>query len=327
MANFWSELKRPILALAPMEGVTDSPFRQLAKQGGVDVVYTEFVSSDAIGRGSRSALTKLAFDPSEQPVVAQIFGRDPGMFAAAARTIEARGFAGLDLNFGCPARKVVSSGMGVALLRDPAYARRLIEAALREIRIPLSIKVRASIRRERQEVQPGAERVTALDLVEAIRDLPVAAIMVHGRSYEGGFSGEVDVELIRAIKERFSGIVLANGGIQTPEDAIRLLRETGADGVGIARGALGQPWIFEQTRALLSGTEPATPGWSERSSAMLQQARLALAARGEHGMLELRKHLAWYTKGLPNAAALRRQLVRVSSLSELEAVLAAVPQP
>lgn len=321
MASFWHSLPRPILALAPMEGITDSPARLISREHGADVVYTEFISSDAIGRNAQRALEKMRFDPREQPVICQIFGRDPDYFAQSAKEIERRGFAGIDLNFGCPARAVVGSGMGVALLRDPAYARRLIESVLDSISIPLSIKVRASIRKERKEIQPGADRNTALDLIEAIHDLPVAAIMVHGRSFEGGFTETVDTKMIAAVKERFAGIVLANGGIRTAEDAERLLQQTGTDGIGVARGAQGNPWIFRQIRQRLNGRPETMPDWREIQTVMREHADRMLQLKGPHGLLELRKHLAWYVRGLPGAAELRRQLVRVSTRGELDHVL------
>jgi tRNA-dihydrouridine synthase B len=320
--NFWADLKRPILALAPMEGVTDSAFRQLCREAGADVVYTEFISSDAIAHDAKSAFAKMAYDPAEQPVVCQIFGHDVEAFAKAAAEVERRGFSGLDINFGCPAKKVVRHGSGVALLRDPQYAHRLIEAALERISIPLSLKVRTSIRKERREVQPGCpDRYTALDLLEAVQDLPLAAIMVHGRSYEGGFSGEVDTEMIRAMKARFKGFVLANGGIVTPERVKTILEETGADGVGIARGSEGQPWIFTQARSLLTDGSYKPIDWAGVRTTALRHAELAEASKGQHGLIELRKHLAWYVRGFPGAAELRKKLVQFKDRQELENLL------
>lgn len=309
-----------------MEGYTDSAWRQLARQNGADVVYTEFISSDAIGRNARTAVRKMAFDPSEQPVICQIFGRDPEYLAAAAKEIERRGFAGVDLNFGCPARKVVSGGMGVALLRDPRYARELIERVLAAVTIPVSVKLRASIRKERPEVTPGAERVTAVELVEAIADLPVAAIMVHGRSFEQGFTGSVDYDIIRGVKERFRGLVLANGGIQTTADAIRLLEKTGVDGVGVARGAVGRPWFFRDLRAALAGHEPEPHPWAEVERTILTHATLVVQSEGERGLLELRKHLSHYIRGVPGGGEIRARLVRASTVADIRSALAEVNQ-
>ena len=326
MSNFWNSLPRPIVALAPMEGVSDSAFRQLCRRFGADVVYTEFISSDAIDHRAPSALRKMNFDLSEQPVICQIFGRNPNAFRRAAEEVQARGFAGIDINLGCPARKVMSHGSGVSLMRDPAYVRTLIESVLSAVTIPVSIKVRASIRKEAKEVDPTcSERVTAVDLVEAIRDLPIAAIMVHGRSYEQGFSGSPDTTMIREVKARFSGIVLANGGIQTADDAHTLLTASGADGVGIARGSIGQPWIFQETLKRL-GRQPATHTAIDIPKTIRDHAQLVLSTKGERGLVEIRKHLSSYVTGLPNATAFRRRLSDVSTMTDIEAFVTDLPR-
>ncbi len=305
-----------------MEGVTDTAFRQLCKEQGADIVYTEFVAADAIAHNARKMMERLRFDPAEQPVIAQIFGKNPESFAAAAKTIEKLGFAGLDINFGCPARKVVAHGSGVALFRDPKFARELIQRALDRVTIPVSIKIRTSIRKERQEVDPdGAERITALDFLEAIHDLPIEAVMIHGRSFEQGHQGEVDAAMIRRVKQRFKGVVLANGGIFTPERVVTMLEETGAGGVGIARGAWGQPWIFRQTRQLLNGQRIAPVSREELMSAVLRHARLLFENKGPHGLLEFRKHFACYIAGFPGAAKWRRQAVTVTTLGEVQALV------
>ncbi|USN53826.1 MAG: tRNA-dihydrouridine synthase [Candidatus Nomurabacteria bacterium] len=320
--NFWTQLKQPIIALAPMEGVTDSAFRQLCREQGAAVAYTEFISSDAIAHRGRTALAKMDFDPAEQPVVCQIFGHDIEAFAKAAKEVEARGFSGIDINFGCPARKVVGHGSGAALLRKPAYCRALIESVLGSVSIPLSIKVRSSIRKRSKEEDPGCqERYTALDLVEAIEDLPVSTIMIHGRSYEMGHSGEVDTEMIQAVKQRFKGLVLANGGIKTPEDTKRMLEQTGADGVGIARGSQGQAWIFRQTRQYLESGSYDPISWPEIRALMLRHAELLYERKGRRGMFEIRKHLTWYIRGIEGASALRQKLVQVESVEQIEKIL------
>ncbi|MBI4426703.1 MAG: tRNA-dihydrouridine synthase family protein [Candidatus Kerfeldbacteria bacterium] len=314
-----------MMALAPMEGVTDAPFRAVAKRFGADVVYTEFISAEAIVRGSQTARRKMAFQPIEQPIVCQIFGRDAEVFRRAAHIVQAHGFAGLDINFGCPAHKVVGHGAGVALLRDPAYARKLIEAVLGELSIPLSIKVRTSIHRERREIKPADNDChTAVDLVKAIKDLPVAAIMIHGRSFEHGFDGTVDTAMIKAVAEQFPGIVLANGGIRTPDDAARMLGETGADGLGIARGALGRPWIFQQVKDYLQHKQvQSLPGEAVFAVAAAHAAQVA--AGGQRALIEFRKHLGWYLSGRPGAARARRQLATVNALDDVHTLLAQLP--
>lgn len=319
MKNFWTTLPRPIVALAPMEGVTDSAFRQLCRHFGADVVYTEFISSDAIDHRAPSALRKMDFHSSEQPVVCQIFGRNPDAFRRAAQEVERRGFAGIDLNFGCPARKVMSHGSGVSLMRDPQYARQLIESVMEAVSIPVSIKVRASIRREAKEVDPTCtDRVTAADLVAAIKDLPVAAIMVHGRSYEQGFTGSPDTAMIARVKQAFDGIVLANGGIHSADDGERILQASGADGVGVARGSVGRPTIFTDLRDRLRPDEGPTTT-TETAEIIIRHADLILATKGERGLVEIRKHLSAYVTGLPNATAFRRRLSAVSTQADIAA--------
>ena len=323
--NFWLQLKKPILALAPMEGVTDVAFRTLCREQGADVVYTEFLAAEAIVHGGPTVLKKMAYREDERPVVCQIFGKTPAAFATAAQKVQAMGFDGLDLNFGCPARKVVRHGSGVALLRQPQYARRLIEAALEKITIPLSIKVRSSIRKESKDIAPGStERSTALDLVEAIRDLPVTAIMVHGRGFEQGHSGKIDTDMIRRVKEDFPGLVLANGGITTPARVKTMLEETGADGVGIARGSWGQPWIFSQARQYLSTGSYQPVEWQVVASVIRRHAELLMEYKDAHGLLEFRKHLGRYISGFPGAAQWRAKAVRVETLADVEAVIKAV---
>lgn len=320
--NFWTTLRRPILALAPMEGVTNSVFRTMARSYGADVVYTEFVSADAIHHRAASVLRKLSFDPTERPVVCQIFGTNTETFVDAGREIEARGFSSIDINCGCPSRKVVHSGAGASLMRDPGHARRLVEALCSAVSIPVSIKVRSSAHRfvhQGNSAETGI--VTALDFIRALEGLPVAAVMVHGRSLERGFSGDIDFAMIRSVKEEFSGIVIGNGGVFLPEDAGRLLSETGADGVGIARGSLGSPWIFSQIRDFLSsGTFRAVP-LSERLIVMQEHARRYQEAYGTRAMVEFRKHLGWYCRGFDNAASVRRELFQTSTVSDITSVL------
>lgn len=322
MKNFWLSLPKPILALAPMEGVTDKAYRQLCKENGADVVYTEFMPADGIFHRARKVLEKMERGDDERPVICQIFGRDPVKFANAAQYIEQAGFDGVDINFGCPARKVVGSGGGVALLRNPDHARHLIEAAMEKISIPLSIKVRASIRKERKEIAPGEpERYTALDLVRAIKGLPVAAVMVHGRSFEQGHSGEIDTEMIRQVKKEFPGLVLANGGITSPTEAVTMLNATGADGVGIARGSWGAPWIFRQTRELLTTGKVTEITTNELVSAIRRHATLLYTYKGAHGLIEFRKHFAHFISGRPGAARLRARAVQVTTLEDIDELL------
>lgn len=309
-----------------MEGYTDRAFRTMARLNGADVVYTEFISSDAIAHHAKTAFGKMDYDPREQPVVCQIFGKNQESFAVAAREIERRGFAGVDINLGCPAKKVVRNGTGVALMRSPAFVRELVQRTLDAVSIPVSLKMRASIRRERRELAPDSkERYTALELIQGLDGLPVSAVMIHGRSYEDGFSGPIDTDMIRSVKQYFSGPVLANGGVTSPERANELLESTGADGVGIARGSFGQPWIFSQCKDFLAHGTYGTPQGNELRVRILEHAHLAEQAKGDWGIIELRKHLAAYISGIPNASTIRSQLMHVDTVAAIEQILNHIP--
>lgn len=321
--NFWTTLPKPIVALAPMAGVTDAAFRIVCKEFGADVIYTEFASSNALVHDSQRTFEMIKFDERERPVVCQIFGNDPEMFMKASRQLERMGFDGVDINFGCPAYKVVKHGGGVSLMRTPALCRELVQAACEGAKhIPVSIKIRSSICKEGCDKRDPANHVTALDLINLIQDLPVAAIMIHGRSYELPFDGEPNVSMIKQVKHAFKGVTIANGGIHTPEDAKRILDETGADGVGLARGVRGSPWLFRQIKEYLATGAYTDFAWEEKKQLALRHARRAAEIKGDHGIIEMRKHLAWYVHGMHGASTLRQQLVRVTSVDDIEKLLA-----
>lgn len=317
MKNFWEKLPHPILALAPMAGVTDAAFRIMCKRGGADVIYTEFASSDALAYGSKKTIEMLSFTQEERPVVAQIFGKDPELMYKATKKIQELGFDGVDINFGCPAYKVVKHGGGVCLMRNLPLVHDLVQAVTEAAtEIPVSIKIRGSIKSEDKQ-----STTYAVDLVKAVKDLPVKALMIHGRSFEKPFDGDLNTNAITDVVKVFPGIVLANGGITTPEKAKEILHETKAHGIGIARGAWGHPWIFGQVKEYLQ-----TGAWKEKTqeefkAAILEHARLAFELKGKHGIVELRKHLAWYVKGIDGASALRRQLVRVNTIEEIQNII------
>ena len=357
MNNFWLKLssvsggKKPILALAPMAGVTDSAFRQISKYYGADVVYTEMVSADGLYYDSQKTLGLLKFKPSEHPVVIQLFGKNPATFAKAAKICEDAGFDGLDINFGCPARKVVAHGGGVTLMRDLPRCREIIEAVFAGAKLPVSIKIRVSINvipissfvipakagiqkinnwipDQVRDDNFKKSKVTAIDLVRYIKDLPISAIMVHGRPHENPFSAEIDYEMIKAVKKEFSksvsggpGIVLGNGGIKTPQDAKIMIDKTGVDGLGLARGLYGRPWLFKQIKDYLKDGEYQKFSTNEIKKVILRHAKFALLDKGEYGLIELRKHLLWYVAGWPEAKKLRGELVKVKNLADIKKVL------
>ena len=317
MNNFWQKLPRPILAMAPMCGVTDLPFRLLAREQGADVVYTEMVIVQGLSRRNLKTLELAAISPLEQPVVIQLGGNDPEQFYQAAKIASELGPAGIDINLGCPAKKIAGQGSGVALWRDLDRAYQIIQATIEGAGgVPVSIKTRTQIKSvDKQQVS------TSLDLLEKIKDLPVACAMIHGRSFEAPWAEEVDYDYIREVKQRFSGIVLANGGIYEPEIARRVLDITGADGVGIGHGVYGRPWIFRQIRDYLQKGKYHELSWEERRQVAINHAEQTFRLRGKTGLVEFKKQLLWYVKGLPRATDYRQELVRLEDLSEIKAYL------
>lgn len=317
-----------------MAGVCDSAFRQICRAHGADVIYTEFLSADALIHGNQKTREMLKFNQNEKPIVCQIFGKNPESIAQAAKIVEAEGYDGLDLNFGCPAYKVVKNGGGVSLMRNLNKVYDVIATTQAAVQIPVSIKIRARIGsharirdmiEERDTEDDRLEttgEVTALDLLKKIADLNVPAIMLHARSYEQPFDGVPDLDMVKAVRKIYSGILLTNGGIYAPEEAKRQLDETNADGVGLARGVQGNPWLFQQIKNYLAQHSFSEPTWQERKQTMLEHAKLALQIKGEQSVIELRKHMAWYIKAMPGAKELRSKLVQVKTFEDIEKALA-----
>jgi tRNA-dihydrouridine synthase B len=310
MKNFWTKLKKPIIALAPMAGINDIAFRQLCKKYGADVVYSEMVSVDGLVYGSVKTFELMKFNKKEKPYVVQLFGNKPEFFAQAAKEVEKLGADGVDINFGCPAPKIYKIMGGVRLMRDLDLCYEIVKATCSAVKIPVSIKIRT-----------GIGKTTALDLVNKIKDLPISAIMVHGRSFEQAFRGEADLEAIKSIKKAFSGVVLGNGGIYTPEQAKAMLEQTGADGIGLAQGVLGKPWLFKQVKAYLKSGKYKEYNFAQIKKVALEHAVLNYKLKGKTGILEMRKHLAWYFKGFPNASELRKKLVQVETIGDIKKIL------
>lgn len=325
--NFWLKLNRPILALAPMAGVTDSAFRQICKEHGVDVVYSEMASATALVYSPAKTLRLLQFAKSERPYVVQLFGKHPEHFAKAAKLLSnpsplskgrrreaTEGLIpdGLDINFGCPARKVMKTGAGCALMADRKLAREIISAVCENTQLPVSIKIRAGIKKN-----------TALDFIKYLKDLPFQAVMIHGRTYESGFAGPADFKVAEKIKKIIPDkIVLANGGINTPEDALQVLQKyPSLDGLGIARGAWGKPYLFRQIKEVMKLGKYDDYDFKKIKKIMIKHAELIWKDKKSLGMFEIRKHLAWYVKGFPGASDLRRQLVQIKNFKEIKDIL------
>ncbi len=330
-SNFWQKLTKPILALAPMAGVTDIAFRQICKQFGADVIFTEFASTNALAFSSDKTVAMLRFAENERPIVVQLFGNDPKMFARATQIVTQLGFDGIDINFGCPAYKVVKHGGGVALMRNLPLCRAIIEATIKATSLPVSIKIRASICQEtplkkgKRKIKACGQPITAVELVETIKNLPVASLMIHARSFETPFDGEPNIEIVKRVREIWPGILIYNGGVYSPETAKQMLEQTGADGIGLARGVWGRPWLFQQIKDYLQTGAYKNPNRDEIKQIIIKHAELALEKKGQHGLIELRKHLVKYVKGWPEAASLRAQLVQVKSLGKIRQILKNTP--
>ena len=305
------------LFLAPMAGVSESPFRRLCRSWGADVVVTEFLSAEGIRRENEATIAKLRFGADERTIGVQIFGADPQAMAdAAAFVTDVFQPEFIDINFGCPVKKVVRRNGGSGCLKDLGLVQDIIRAVVRATPLPVTCKVRSGWSEEmRDPVTIGLR----------CQDAGVRAIALHPRTRTQMYSGAAQWHEIAAMKAALEIPVIGNGDIKTAEDALRMRRETGCDGVMIARGSFGQPWIFRQARALLDGLPmPATPGVEERFRIALDHARMVQAYEADPigAAIEFRKHLGWYVKGLPNSADLRKQLHAVHSFDEVEGIFA-----
>jgi tRNA-dihydrouridine synthase B len=304
------------LYLAPQAGVSESPFRRLCRAFGADVVVSEFVSAEGIRRGSERTLAYLRFHDEERPIGIQIFGADPAALAeAAAFVAEAYRPDFIDINFGCPVKKVVQRNGGSGCLRDLALVQRIIRAVAAATALPATVKIRSGFTEDTR--QP-------VEIALRCQDAGAAVLTLHARSRTQMYSGTANWDEIAAVVDALEIPVIGNGDVWSGEDARRMRDHTGCAGVMIARGSHGSPWIFAAARAALAGLPvPAEPGVAERFRIVLQHARNAiLYERDEQrAMIDFRKHLGWYTKGLPDGKRLRQELFQVRSLAEAEEAL------
>ena len=302
------------VVLAPMAGVCDLPFRLLCREQGAGLVCMEMVSAKAIYYHNKNTELLMQTDPGEHPVSLQLFGSDPKIMSEMAKQIEERPFDILDVNMGCPVPKVVKNGEGSALMKEPKLVCEIVSALVKAIEKPVTVKIRKGF---------DDDHVNAVEIAKIIEEAGASAVAVHGRTREQYYSGKADWDIIRQVKEAVSIPVIGNGDVTSPQKAEELVRQTGCDGIMIARGAEGNPWIFSEMISYEeTGVVPPRPDKDAVREMMLRHARLQLQYKGEYcGIREMRKHVAWYTKGLKGAARLREKVNEVESLEELENLL------
>jgi tRNA-dihydrouridine synthase B len=305
------------LILAPMAGVSESPFRRLCRRFGADVVITEFLSAEGIRRENPATVAKLRFGSDERPIGVQIFGAEPDAMAdAAAFVTDVFQPEFIDINFGCPVKKVVKRNGGSGCLKDLGLVEQIIGAVSRATTLPVTVKTRSGWSEDTRDPVGIALRM---------QDAGARTFTLHARTRTQMYTGSANWDEIAAVVEALDIPVIGNGDIKSPEDAVRMWKHTRCAGVMIGRGSFGQPWIFDQAKDLMSGRpmRPAPPV-EERFAIALEHARMVqdYEPDPEGAAIEFRKHLGWYVKGLPNSADLRRRLHAVNSFGEVEGIFA-----
>ena len=302
------------VALAPMAGVTDLSYRLLCREQGCALACTEMVSAKALFYGSKNTDELLTTCEEDAPLAVQVFGSDPDIMADMALRLEERPFAMIDVNMGCPVPKVVNNHEGSALMKDPQLAHRILSTMVKKLHKPVTVKFRKGF---------DLNSVNAVEFAKMAEDAGVAAVAVHGRTRSQFYQGKADWDIIRQVKEAVSVPVWGNGDIFAPEDAKRMIDETGCDGVMIGRGAKGNPWLFSRTIHYLE-TGELLPGPSRQEIRQMieRHARMMTEEKGEYvAMREMRKHVAWYTAGLPHASGLRNDINQAETLDDLRTLL------
>lgn len=302
------------LFLGPMAGVTDLPFRVLCKEQGAALVFTEMVSAKGILYNNKNTDSLLEIAEEERPAALQLFGSDPDIIADMAKRIEDRNFDILDINMGCPVPKVVKNGEGSALMKEPALVGSIVNRVSKAINKPVTVKIRSGF---------SPDSINAVEIAKIAEDNGAAAVTVHGRTREQYYRGKASWDIIGQVKEAVSIPVIGSGDVQTAMDARRMLEQTGCDGIMIARGARGNPWVFAQINEFLNkGISLPVPDIDEVKRTILRHAKLSIQFKGEYtGIREMRKHIAWYTAGYPQSAKLRNRTNEIETIEDLEKLL------